>query len=140
MKKERKKNYIRKLKEGDLIKTELSGVPGIHVCMILEDERAGKLVKCLPICNFTSNPPKNMDIAIDVSDYNLPEEYFNLKKSTSWLICKENLCSYPSSDYIYLDNLLINHPKLWEKICNASSKWESNKILTSVCKCERVKY
>lgn len=136
----RKRKHIGKLKKGDLIKTELSSVPGIHVCVILEDEGSNRLVKCLPICNFTSNPPENADIVIDVSDYNLPDEYFNKKKTTSWLICKENQCTYSSNNYKYLDNLLTKHPKLWEKICSASSKWESNNILTSVCECEKIRY
>lgn len=137
MKKIRRRSYIGKLKKGDLIRTALTGVPGIHVCIILEDEGNTNLIKCLPICNFTSNPPENADIVIDVSEYDLPDTYFNKKKTTSWLICKENLCTYSSIEYTYLDNLLIKHPKLWETICSASRDWKSNNALTSICDCEK---
>jgi hypothetical protein len=138
MNKLRKRNYKGKLKKGDLIRTELSGVPGIHVFVSLVDETPRKLVKCLPICNFTSNPPPNIGIVIGVGDYDLPDKYFNTQKTTTWLMCGENLCTYSSNDYTYLVNLLTKHLKPWKKICSASSEWKSNNILTSVCECEQI--
>ena len=129
-----------KYKIGDLIKAELAGSKIKHICIILENEDNFGHIKCLPVCNFTSKMGNGTsDYSIDISKYNLPNEWFENKQTESWIRCNETDCIYNMkfSEKDILGNILVQFPDLWSEVCKAVHFCDvvSTK-LNQICDCE----
>jgi hypothetical protein len=127
-----------KFKKGDLIKAFLPGTRIKHICIILEDEQEDGHTKCLSVCNFTSKIGKKSDYSIDISSYNLPDDWFNPIKPTSWIRCNEIGCLHMTNFTVddILGNLIVMFPDLWKEICKAVYSCPISDKLKQFCDCE----
>lgn len=125
-------------KKGDIVKSRLRGVPKKHICIILEDEPVNGHIKCISVCNLTSAPVPLGEYGIDISHYNLPEEWFDEKKPTTWLRCNEVDCIYSCEieDSPILGNIVVEFPKLWTEVCSLVHNCPISYRLKSVCECD----
>jgi uncharacterized protein YifN (PemK superfamily) len=134
----RKRISENKFKTGDLFKADLPGTKIKHICIILEDEPMNGHIKCLPVCNFTSKSGSIDDYSIDISHYNLPEEWFDNKQPESWIRCNALSCVFMTnfSKNDRLGNLEESFPELWKEVCNAVFNCPISDRLQNLCDCE----
>jgi|GEM_PF-1899737 len=127
-----------KLKKGDIVKAELAGVPLKHICIILEDNPTNGHIKCIPVCNITGSKPDSDDYFIDLSKYDLPEKWFDKKKTNSWLRCNEIDCLYKHSlsEEDVVGNILESFPELWSEVCEMVFNCPISARLEVACDCE----
>jgi len=130
-----KKNGYRR---GDVIRATLPGTLIPHICIILEDERPGEHVKCLPVCNLTGSRIPEDEYSIDISKYDLPNHWFEKKKTKTWLRCNEIDCVHilNINSEEKLGNILKLYPDLWGEVCLAARNCPIAKRLASSCECE----
>ena len=140
--KKKKRKRIRpnrpKLYCGDIIKAELPGVSGKHICIILKDDTTNGHQECLPVCNLTGTPVSPGEYEIDVSGYDLPDEWFETKKPTSWIRCNEKDCiwSVNFEETDVLGNIKNDFPYLWAEVCEATVNCDIADRLETACDCE----
>ncbi|WP_406842993.1 hypothetical protein [Flavobacterium soyae] len=126
------------LKAGDIVKAVLAGIPLSHVCIILEDEPKTGHVKCLPICNFTGSEVPPREYSIDISEFDLPNHWFEDKKPQTWLRCNEIDCvhSINVDRKNKLGNIIESFPLLWSKVCAAVHDCPIAEKLSKACDCD----
>ena len=127
-----------KLSCGDILKAELPGVSGKHICIILKDDTTNGHQECLPVCNMTGSYIAEGEYAIDISKYDLPDEWFEKKKPDSWIRCNTKDCvwsiNFEESDI--LGNIKNDYPELWNDVCKATVNCEIAERLNEICDCE----
>ncbi|TCN60141.1 hypothetical protein D0809_09415 [Flavobacterium circumlabens] len=128
----------RKLKRGDVVRAKIAGIPSIHTCIILEDETQNQHTRCLPICNFTGSIIPKGEYSIDISGFDLPESWFGLKKTDTWLRCNEIDCVYSLEieEPGKIGNICKQFPKLWSHICEAIHSCAISLRLEQACDCD----
>lgn len=127
-----------KYKIGDILKADLQNTKIPHICIVLENEDNLGHIKCLPVCNITSKTGSTKDYSIDISKYDLPEEWFDKgKKTNSWIRCNEIDCIYnvTFSKAHILGNILIHFPELWKEVCQAVYSCRISEKLEKICDC-----
>jgi hypothetical protein len=136
-------NFLRKrkknmLKAGDVVRAKVAGIKGIHTCVILEDEPTTGHFKCLAFCNFTGSEVPLGEYSIDISEFELPDNWFDTKKPQTWLRCNAVDCvhSIEITKEHKLGNILVSFPKLWTKVCTAVHSCEISERLASACDCD----
>lgn len=135
VKRKRISKEVRKFKRGDIVKVRIAGFSSTpHICIILDDYIEGGHVPCLPVCNFTgTHKGENL---IDVSEFNLPNDWFESIKPNTWIRCNETACIYETNVLKHCGNIKDDYPKLWEKVCNASYSCTHSARLQNVCDCD----
>ena len=123
---------------GDLIKAKIPGVPGKHICIILKDDRRSGHIECIPVCNFTGTKVKSGEYAIDISKYELPDEWFDEKKANSWIRCNDIDCieSFDIEQEKILGNIRNDFNGLWLEVCEAIKNCPISPKLEVACDCE----
>lgn len=136
--KKRKRIVKPKFSSGDILKAPLPGVPGLHICIILKDDTVNGHQECLPVCNMTGSYISEGEYAIDISKYELPNEWFENKKPNSWIRCNTIDCVYSANfeKAEILGNIRIDFPELWKDVCKATVNCEIADRLKDVCDCE----
>lgn len=123
---------------GDVVRGRLPSddVGHSHVCIILQDSTANGHTTFIPVCNFTGSEPLQGGFSIDISGYELPEEWFGRKKPTSWIFCNMQDCIHATlqSEKI-LGNLLHQFPDLWEAVCHQAYNCAESERLQYACDC-----
>lgn len=130
----KKKLYV----SGDLIKVRIPGVPGRHICIILQDDRRNGHLECIPVCNFTGTEVPPGEYAIDISKYNLPDRWFDEKKPESWIRCNDIDCveSYNVEGEEILSNIRTEYRDLWLEVCEATKNCPISEKLSKACDCK----
>jgi len=123
---------------GDLIKAKIPGVLGYHICIILKDDRRNGHWECIPVCNFTGTEVPEGEYAIDVSKYDLPDEWFDKKKPQSWVRCNDIDCieSFDIEQEEVLVNIRKEYIELWLEVCEAVKSCPISVKLSKACDCE----
>lgn len=128
----------KKYRAGDIVEGRLpsDSVGQSHICVILGDSEMNEHTKCIPVCNFTGSEPPPSGISVDISEYNLPDDWFKNKKPTSWIFCNMQDCIYASvqSERV-LGNINDQFPDLWKKVCKATFSCPESTRLKSSCNC-----
>lgn len=137
-KRRRRRQRPIQFRSGDIVQAEIAGVPGKHICIILKDESASGHQECLPVCNFTGSEVSAGEYAIDVSKYDLPDEWFGNKKPDSWVRCNEIDCVWGTNieNAERLGNIRDKYSELWEDVCRATVNCPISSRLQNTCDCE----
>ncbi len=131
-----------KFKAGDIVKAEIPNTKGKHICIILENENSNGHQNCIHVCNFTGSPViESKQYVIDISKHDLPKEWFENKKPTSWIRCNERDCiyAYNFENEVILGNIQTDYPDLWSEVCREMVKCPISDRLKIVCNCEEEK-
>jgi len=123
---------------GELYKVVLPNVPGTHICIILNEDNRNGHQECIPVCNFTGTKVPSGEYAIDISKYELPEEWFDEKKPSSWIRCNDIDCvdSYKVVSEEPLGNIKDDFPELWLDVCTATAACPISQKLSNACDCQ----
>ena len=107
-----------------------------HKCIVLEDSKTNNHIKCIPVCNFTGSEPPPSGISVDISEYLLPDHWFDTKKPRSWIFCNMQDCIKATiqSEKV-LGNINDQYPDLWDKVCNAAFAYPESDRLKQSCDC-----
>lgn len=125
------------LRKGDIVNAHLPGVQGKHICIILNDEPQNGHIQCIPVCNFTGSKVSSGEYAIDISKYQLPDNWFKNKKPQSWIRCNEKDCLY-STNFVKKDilgNIRDSFKELWDEVCNSTLNCPISDRLKYACDC-----
>ena len=107
-----------------------------HIYFILEDETDDNHVQCFSVCNLTGSPVPEGEHAFDLSQYDLPENWFEEKKPQTWLRCKDLECIHGLQITKHLGNIIDSNPKLWGDVCRAFHSCRISEIFKEACDCE----
>lgn len=124
--------------KGDVVRGRLPSdeVGQSHVCIVLQDSTANGHTSCIPVCNFTGSEPIISGFSIDISNYELPENWFDKKKPTSWIFCNMQDCIRATLQAEEkLGNLPDQFPKLWEEVCHQAYSCAESERLQYACDC-----
>jgi len=87
---------------------------------------------------MTGTPVSSGEYQIDIRNYNLPDEWFETKKPTSWIRCNERDCiwSVHFKEMDILGNIKKDYPALWREVCKATVNCDIAERLKDACDCE----
>jgi len=97
---------------------------------------------CVPACCFTSQPPTAQEsLFIDLTEYDVPENFFFNKKGNCYLRLSEPSC-LKRFEYIGHIGSLDLHSQLWGAICTLVHQSYNGVLIEfhSVCDCELLTY
>lgn len=134
---DRKRIKPKKLKQGDIVRAIDAGVKGEHIYFILEDQKDDdNHVQCFSVCNLTGSKTPKGEHAFDLSEYNLPDSWFKIKKPQTWLRCKDVECIHKLQITEQLGNIIQSQPKLWSDVCRAFHSCRISEKFKDACDCE----
>src|SRR5690625_4109441 len=123
---------------GDLVKAEIPGVPGTHICIILDESDTNQHYRCVRVCNFTGSEIPEGEYAIDIRLHHLPNQWFGNKKPTSWIRCNREIdCinSFDIVDHKVLGNIKDDYRDLWLEVCEKIKNCDISVNFNTVCEC-----